>query len=124
MSSQQQLEQYSRQEYWDSRYASGDEHEWSNFEYTDLKEILDDLLPPTSSNPHLLHLGCGTSTLTQDLYEAGYRRQTSLDFSTECIKTMRERFSREGINWLVQDVRHMKDIADGSVDVAVDKVRV
>lgn len=60
--------------------------------------------------------------MTRDLYEAGYHRQINIDFSPEAIKVMAERFPRESVSWLVQDVRDMKDIADRSIDVAIDKV--
>lgn len=123
MSSQEQLKQFARQDYWDDRYARGDEHEWSSLEYPDLKQAFEEILPPATSQPQLLHLGCGTSTLTRDLYDAGYHTQMNIDFSPEAIKTMSERFARDGVSWLVQDVRDMKDVADGSVDVAIDKVR-
>jgi len=35
---------------------------------------------------------------------------------------MRDRYQREGLIWLVQDLRDMKDIGDQSIDVAIDKV--
>lgn len=35
---------------------------------------------------------------------------------------MRKRYCNEGLTWLLQDIRDMKDISDGSIDVAIDKV--
>ena len=54
--------------------------------------------------------------------DAGYQSQLNVDFSPKAISMMAERVKHEGIQWVVQDVRNMKDIRDSSIDVAIDKV--
>jgi hypothetical protein len=57
-----------------------------------------------------------------DLLKRGYDNQLCLDFSSVVVDLMKSRHSSEtGIEWANGDVRDMKDIATGSIDVAFDK---
>lgn len=115
-------------EYWDSRYTTSTgpspTHEWFR-SYTALEPFfakhLFTLYPP-SSNPQILHLGSGDSTVPHDLAQKGYTSQTCLDFSQVVVDMMSQRHASEGITWRWADVRNMRDQADDeSVDVAFDK---
>lgn len=63
-------------------------HEWSRT-FKDLKPILAKYLPQPRENPRILHLGCGTSTLTAYLHAIGYYNQTNVDFSAVAIEEMK-----------------------------------
>jgi EEF1A lysine methyltransferase 4 len=57
-------------------------------------------------------------TLTEDLWELGYKNQVSIDFSPVVIEQMKAK--RPDLDWTVMDVRKM-DFDKESIDVAVDK---
>ena len=69
-------------EYWEKRYAEDSDakadgaHEADNYEwfktYDKLKPFLHKHLLPASSNPRILHLGCGTSVGVPDAFEGRY----------------------------------------------------
>jgi len=116
-------------EYWNTRYttSSGPEptHEWFR-SYAALEPFFArHLFPsyPPSSNPQILHLGSGDSTVPYDLAQKGYKNQTCLDFSQVVVDLMSQRHAEvEGITWRWADVRDTREQAhDGSVDVAFDK---
>lgn len=41
-------------------------------------------------NTNTLIVGCGNSTLSQDMYDVGYRKLTNIDNSSICIQNMKE----------------------------------
>lgn len=119
-------------EYWNKRYAEGrkpdeeddgqqtlDSFEWFRT-FSDLRPFLTKHLPSPKSNPHILHLGCGNSTLTADLHGLEYVNQTSVDFSEEVITAMQKKYEDLAQRWQVMDVRDIQ-LPSGSVDVAIDK---
>lgn len=116
-------------EYWDSRYTTSTSneptHEWFR-SYDALEPFFSTHLFPTypsSSNPQIVHLGSGDSTIPFDLAtKNGYKNQLCLDFSQVVVDMMSERHKEvEGITWRWADVRDMQGQDDGSVDVAFDK---
>ncbi|KAF7330164.1 S-adenosyl-L-methionine-dependent methyltransferase [Mycena venus] len=120
----------SRVDYWDERYRDPDSRsskEDGTFEwfksYSNLEPLFEECLPPPSpSSPRILHLGCGNSNLPIDLHTRGYKNQVCVDFSEVVIRDMGARFEdREGIEWVVADVRDMNSVEDGAFDVAIDK---
>ncbi|KIV80596.1 hypothetical protein PV11_08087 [Exophiala sideris] len=114
--------------FWDERYtkSSGETptHEWFKT-FESLKPFFQEHLldkRPAETNPCILQLGCGDSTVPADLWNLGYRNQICIDFSTVVIQKMSERHAEKaGIKWMYGDVRDMPAIPDASVDVAVDK---
>lgn len=67
-------------------------------------------------------LGCGNSTLSEDLWDDGYHNIVNVDYSAVLIDRMRKRHSqdRPEMEWLEMDVRNLSFQAD-SFDVAIDK---
>lgn len=115
-------------EYWNDRYeeekkAVQDEesYEWLRT-FVKLRPFLEQHLPSTSTQPRLLHLGCGTSSLTADLLGLGFRHQCSIDFSPVAIEAMKARGMdvEPSLEWQVMDVRSM-DLPAQSFDAAIDK---
>lgn len=75
--------------YWDLRYAEQDKDGYDWFKkYSDLKTDIERHLQPESK---ILVLGCGTSSLSQDLYLAGYKHVHSIDFSPAAIDIQRSK---------------------------------
>lgn len=61
-------------------------------------------------------------TVPYDLLKRGYNNQLCLDFSAVVVDLMRSRHEGEkGVTFQIGDVRDMKDIGTGSIDVAFDK---
>jgi len=123
------LEELAHPSYWNARYSRTSEppHEWF-LSYSALKPFFDRHVPtlpfpaPTpSTDPILLHLGCGTSTLPIDLLHHGYH-QLCVDFSHVVIDSMSTRHQEtKNLEWRVMDVRDMAGVEDSSINVAIDK---
>ncbi|KAJ1837812.1 hypothetical protein LPJ57_011316, partial [Coemansia sp. RSA 486] len=112
--------EYGTHEYWQQRYAQ-EEHE--NFDwfktYKDLAPLFDQHIH--GRDARILMLGCGNSTLSSDMYAAGYENIVNVDYSDVVIKQMRQRCAHQAkMTWEVMDVRQLA-LDDASVDVAIDK---
>ncbi|KAI5349847.1 hypothetical protein L3X38_002751 [Prunus dulcis] len=86
-----------------------------------------------SSKPHcsptsqiqplrILVPGCGTSHLSEHLYDVGFKAITNIDLSEIAISDMlcRNACQRPGMKWQVMDITTMQ-FEDESFDVVVDK---
>lgn len=64
--------------FWDIQYQNKTElgSEWY-FEYQNIKHILDQYL----ENRKILHIGCGNSSLSYEMYKDGFIDQCNMDFS-------------------------------------------
>jgi SAM-dependent methyltransferase len=119
-----------RLRYWDEFFRdwerrSGDSaFEW----YGDWKDIAGDVvarLPARvpRSDIRVLVIGCGNSSLSADMFAAGFTNVVSIDFSEEVIGRMRaQHVARPGLVWEVMDAKAMA-FPDASFDLVVDKVR-
>jgi EEF1A lysine methyltransferase 4 len=83
--------------------------------------------PPSSSPcrslPKILVLGCGNSTFSSDLYDAGFTNIVNIDFSAVVIEKMRVKHSalRPRMTWLVMDMLNMSAFGAEEFDVVIDK---
>ncbi|PNY23945.1 Uncharacterized protein TCAP_06115 [Tolypocladium capitatum] len=128
MSPEEELKRLAHPDYWDERYAGSESekptHEWFRT-YTDLLPFLEPKLfqwrgPET--DPRILHLGSGDSTIPRDLAERGYADQLCVDFSKVVVDLMTQRHADiPGIRWSCADVCNMYGIPSASIDVAFDK---
>lgn len=65
--------------------------------------------------------GCGNSSLSGDMYDAGYHNITNIDYSPVCIDTMSARYSScPSMSWHQMDVRKLS-FCDASFDVIIEK---
>jgi SAM-dependent methyltransferase len=91
-----------------------EQYEWY-FEASALVPRLLPCLPSLAQGqlPAVLMLGCGSSRLSELLYEVGYHHITNVDFSPLVIASMQEktRSTCPTLQWLVADVTHMPAIA-------------
>ncbi|KAH9976077.1 S-adenosyl-L-methionine-dependent methyltransferase [Russula compacta] len=113
-------EEYGTREYWDQRYAQEAEVTFDWFKsYKDVAHLLRPVLPDTSAR--ILMLGCGNSTLSEDMYDDGYKNIINVDYSPVVIEYMAARnHIRPEMQWLVMDIRDLT-FEDGTFDVAIDK---
>ncbi|CAG8660092.1 9461_t:CDS:2 [Funneliformis caledonium] len=114
--------EYQNKEYWEERYSKLESHEtfdWFNKTYKELKPLFDIYLP--DKNVSILMLGCGNSTLSEDMYDVGYHHITNVDFSETVIENMRFRCKdRTEMSWIVMDVRDLT-FQDETFDAVIDK---
>ncbi|KAK9469218.1 S-adenosyl-L-methionine-dependent methyltransferase [Lipomyces arxii] len=120
-----EVDRLQTKEYWDRRYQKDDEN--STFDwfktFTDLEPFFRQHIEwDESPNLKLVMLGCGNSTLSKDLYDAGLKHIANIDFASTCIEQMGELYKNDkGMTWQVMDVRDMVAFADNTFDVAIDK---
>uniref|UniRef100_A0A0E0DD93 Methyltransferase type 11 domain-containing protein n=1 Tax=Oryza meridionalis TaxID=40149 RepID=A0A0E0DD93_9ORYZ len=125
------LGDFTSRENWDKFFAlrgTGDSFEWYA-EWDDLRAPLLSLLHGRDGGaegggraPEILVPGCGSSVLSERLYDAGFRRVTNVDFSRVLVADMLRRHARARpeMRWRVMDMTDMQ-FTDGSFDVILDK---
>eukprot|EP00906_Rhabdomonas_costata_P003340 RCo005105 len=122
---------YESRRYWDNRYKAGASQDWYAT-YADLQDYLGPLLGQTSQQPQgscsaahssILVLGCGNSALGADLYSAGHRQVTNVDYSPEVIAQMRVQYGEAmpEMRWLVRDCTRRMGLRAASFSLAIDK---
>ncbi|XP_014460857.2 EEF1A lysine methyltransferase 4 [Alligator mississippiensis] len=109
---------YRARGFWDARYRAGAAPaEWLG----GLGRFRRQLEPELRPGDRVLVLGCGSSTLSYDLFQLGYTDITSIDYSAVCIEAMRARYAHcPGLRWAVMDARDLR-FPDGSFDVVLEK---
>lgn len=114
------LGEYRELEYWEARYQQDKgTYDWL-LKYENVKPLL---LPHlTSSSLQILNLGCGNSSMSEQLWDDGFHHITNIDYSSEVIRRMSERVGqRDGMCWLTMDMRKMDQLNDSSFDLVIDK---
>lgn len=92
--------QYLQTEYWNNRFQNEQQYDWFK-DFNEFKHLCVQHLRPDDS---ILILGCGNSTLTQDLYNNGFINLTSTDLSDVVIHHMHNRAAalhQDEIKWQV-----------------------
>jgi len=105
--------------YWDERYASEFERDIENdwlFDYSDLKPILNHLLPDKSADT--LIIGCGNAPFSADMCDDEYTAVCNADYSSVVIQQQRERHPH--LHWEVMDAFATK-LEQASVPAIIDK---
>ncbi len=120
--------EYKKQAYWNSRFAAEETYEW----LVDLKDIRGLLLPYLSCPTHALRvlvIGCGNSALSDGLRhmlrEGSYL--CSLDYSSTVIQNMRQTYGETpgAYEWICGDMRDLSTLfAPCSFDVVLDKAGI
>ena len=106
---------YKYREYWEERFLEEDSYEWLlSFQQ---------LIPHLRKEDKILIIGCGNSSLSAELYDAGYENITNIDFSSNVISRMskmNEAAGRHNMKWVQMDMLAMA--FDNAVfDVVIDK---
>ncbi|KAL8275215.1 hypothetical protein Esti_000887 [Eimeria stiedai] len=96
-----------------------DPFDWFN-KYAALKPILLDAGLLESSN--ILMLGCGTSTMSENMWDDGYKNITNIDFSPQCISLMQKRCAdKAGMTFMVLNVLDLQELSGQTFDFIIDK---
>ena len=102
--------------YWDERFVTENEYDWFG-DYAMFRGELAPHIP--SKQARILVLGCGTSTLSADLYRDGFLDVTSTDYSPVVIEKMQQRHPE--LKWRVMDATQTFDFPCGHFDVVIEK---
>jgi len=105
--------------YWDAVYteAAGVKnfgHAWQGLDWASLKTVLEFDIRPEDRT---LVLGAGDSGLAQEVFDAGCRHVTAVDFSAVLVSAMSER--SHGVIWSVGEASNLS-FSDSSFDVVLD----
>lgn len=112
-------------ERWDAIYSANPKlasgplsQPWEGVGYNEIRHAL---APHLNSDVHVLVLGCGDSSIPEDLSDDGAGHVTAVDFSAVVVAAMdaRNRQLRPGIKWLVGDITDLK-LKDNSFAIAID----
>ncbi|CAH7676353.1 S-adenosyl-L-methionine-dependent methyltransferase [Phakopsora pachyrhizi] len=125
---------YASIDYWDRRYSNepiDTQFDWFK-SYKELSGIISKFIPDKTLR--ICILGCGNSTLSQEMYDDGYRSIVNVDASKVLIERMKLKnlelrplmdckLSRyQHIKMLLsQNVRELKDLKEQSFDIVIDK---
>ncbi|XP_054622715.1 EEF1A lysine methyltransferase 4 [Dunckerocampus dactyliophorus] len=108
---------YKDVDYWDERYKVEKCYEWLGG-FSKFQHVLEKCIKKDDS---ILVLGCGNSGVSGEMYDAGYRSITNIDYSSVCISTMSARYAdRPGMSWWQMDVRQLA-FPDASFDIVLEK---
>lgn len=110
---------FKKQSYWEERFQTEKEYDW----LTGFAGIEAHLRKHVEPSQRVLIVGCGNSTLSRDMYDAGFAHLINLDFSAAVIERMSAMHTAEcpEMTWIVGDMMDMNACADGSFDVVLDK---
>uniref|UniRef100_A0A3P9L1V2 EEF1A lysine methyltransferase 4 n=1 Tax=Oryzias latipes TaxID=8090 RepID=A0A3P9L1V2_ORYLA len=109
--------QYNDVVYWDERYKTEQSYDWLG-SFSKFQHLLEKVVKKEDS---ILMLGCGNSSLSGDMYDAGYHNIINIDYSSVCIDTMSARYSScPSMSWHQMDVRKLS-FCDASFDVIIEK---
>ncbi|KAI9556384.1 hypothetical protein GHT06_018958 [Daphnia sinensis] len=108
---------YASVAYWNERYGTEESFEWCK-SYAAFKDLIRKEVQPTD---RILMLGCGNSSLSEDMYRDGFHRITNVDYSSVVVENMKNRSSEaRSMQWLVMDIKDLK-FESGSFDVVIEK---
>lgn len=110
--------QYGKIEYWDERYTREVEpFDWYQ-RWTGLKDIFVQYL---ATSQKVLHIGCGNSKLTEDMYGDGFLHSVNIDISKVAIKAMQEKYAGQSeMTFVCMDAKKL-EFGDGEIEAVVDK---
>ncbi|KAG1691333.1 hypothetical protein DVH05_026997 [Phytophthora capsici] len=111
---------YKEKGYWDSRFDSEESYDWLA-RYENVAELLAKYVRPTD---RILMVGCGNSTFSIDMYQAGFHHITNIDFSRVVIERMSAKYSEAmpQMKWIEADMTKLRDtFSPETFDVVIDK---
>jgi SAM-dependent methyltransferase len=108
---------YGTREYWEERYRAGETEDWLQT-WPALRPIVS---PRIARETRVAILGCGTSTLGEEMWDDGWRDVVALDYVGRAATMMQARAAgRPGLRYLQADVRRLP-LPTGSIAAAIDK---
>ncbi|CAF3754875.1 unnamed protein product [Rotaria sordida] len=114
------VDEFRNRDYWDQFFdkVGREAFEW----YSDFIDLANILCKYIKSRDEVLVIGCGNSTLSNDLYDTGIEHITNIDLSDKVIKQMKKQneIKRPNMKWLPMDARQMT-FDDNQFSVVLDK---
>ncbi|XP_054756592.2 EEF1A lysine methyltransferase 4-like [Lytechinus pictus] len=108
---------FTTESYWNERFQGEESFDWL-LEYQQFSHLVEKYV---DKHERILMLGCGTSTLSLEMYEDGYHNIVNVDFSSVCIEKMKEKHEHcPTMEWMVMDIKDLK-FPDCSFDVVLEK---
>jgi SAM-dependent methyltransferase len=110
---------YGDKAYWEGLYAAeaGRTDEWL-LSWAAIAPLITSAAPRAAT---VLHLGCGNSTLGEEMHQAGYPQVVNIDYAEAAVRQLRARaVGKRGLFYLVMDARALA-FADGTFDLVVEK---
>lgn len=109
---------FKEKEYWDERFLNEEKYDW----LLEFKHISNKLLPLLHINHQILIVGCGNSTFSYDLYQAGYHNIVNIDYSHVVISNMNTRYKDicPKMKWIEMDMTQLT-FKDYMFDIVIDK---
>ena len=94
---------YAHNSYWNTRFSHEQQYDWLKG-YSHFRHLCAPHMQPSDK---ILILGCGNSSLTQDLYKDGFRHLTSIDLSDVVIEHMQANAAAAGQTEICWQVRSL-----------------
>jgi len=112
------MAQYGKPEYWEERYTRDTEpFDWYQ-RWSGIKDIITQYVLPTHQ---ILHLGCGNSRLSEEMYDDGYINSINIDISQVVIKAMQDKYrDKQTMRFLHMDTRNL-EFDEATFDAVIDK---
>lgn len=110
---------FGKKDFWEEQYEQTD-HQFDWFQnYDGVKDVFTQYFDKDSK---ILNVGCGTSKLSESLYNEGYRFIISIDISQEAITRMQKVYNNmpKTFQFLKMDSQDM-DFRDDMFTHAIDK---
>jgi ubiquinone/menaquinone biosynthesis C-methylase UbiE len=107
---------FGKVDYWNKRFENEEVYDW----LVEYEHVAKDILPLLQTSDRILIVGCGNSTFSRRLYDAGYENIVNIDYSAVVIERMREANCDVSMQWLTMDMREL-DFPSQSFDVVIDK---
>ncbi|KAK6028122.1 hypothetical protein OSTOST_05836, partial [Ostertagia ostertagi] len=107
--------QYANRQYWDERFAEEKQFEW----LADFDAFKHLIIPKLSPDSRILHIGCGTSQMSMQLYKMGFTNITNVDFSQVLVDA--GRIAHPEMEWICDDIQSLEKIPSASFDVVLEK---
>ena len=109
---------FKKKAYWDERFTEEEKYDW----LLEFEHVADDLVPLISPSDRILVVGCGNSTFSRKLYDAGFTNVVNIDYSGVVIEKMAAAHGEEcpSMSWVEMDMTKLT-FEDQSFDVVIDK---
>jgi 2-polyprenyl-3-methyl-5-hydroxy-6-metoxy-1,4-benzoquinol methylase len=111
---------YCSDSYWDDRYSKTTQsYDWY-ISPSILIKLFDNII---DINHKILHIGCGNSLLSEELYNIGYNNNNiyNLDISRTIIHKQSEKYIDYKMKWICQNIVESSNLKKNVFDIIIDK---
>ncbi|KAK2191373.1 hypothetical protein NP493_53g06012 [Ridgeia piscesae] len=110
-------EHYKDKTYWNKRYTTEESYDW----FAKYSAFRCHILTTVKKDDRILMLGCGNSSLSEEMYADGFTKITNIDYSPAVIENMRERCCKlSHMDWQVMDITDLQ-FDNGTFEVVIEK---